>query len=212
MNKLLILSAMAFFAALMPIVPALACFPDPEAAEDEKVLFASEHQDRSFTRAPIPMSFCDSGEVGFVVVMGKCYDFDAITDYDTEEECQADPVCKAYREQVDRDRPCEEYHVACQNDVVPPSPGLIPEPKPNPPYTCDTSGRCTPIEPGTAPEPTPEPEPEPPQECSHEGLGPDVCRPVEDSEQEDEEVVEEDEEEAARRRGTARRNNDRGNC
>ena len=72
---------------------------------------------------------------------------------------------------------------------------MIPEPKPNPPYTCDTSGRCTPIEPGTGPEPTPEPEPEPPQECSHEGLGPDVCRPVEDSEQEDEEVVEEDEEE-----------------
>ena len=107
----------------MPIVPALACFPDPE--ETEEILFTSSgnsnnfDEDYAFTRDPIPMSFCDSGEGGFVIVNGKCYDQDAITDYDTEEECQADPVCKAYREQ---NRPCEEYHVACQNDVVPPSP------------------------------------------------------------------------------------------
>ncbi len=95
MNKILILSAMAFFAALMPIVPALACFPDPESEtkiETEEVAF-------QFGRDPIPMSFCELPEPGFVVVNGKCYDFDAITDFETEEECQADEICSAYREE-----------------------------------------------------------------------------------------------------------------
>ena len=94
MNKLLILSVMVL---LLPVVPALACF------DSDSTLFRTSsegaHGGRSFTREPIPMSFCESGEHGFVVVMGKCYDQDAITDFDTEEECQADPVCKAYREQ-----------------------------------------------------------------------------------------------------------------
>ena len=44
-----------------------------------------------------PIEQCN--ESGWVIVSGKCYDQDAITDFETEEECQADPICKAYREQ-----------------------------------------------------------------------------------------------------------------
>jgi hypothetical protein len=97
MNRILILSVMAFFAALMPIVPALACFPSD--TQTEEVLFQSEDQDQSFSNEPLPMLYCESGEKGFVIVNGKCYDQDAILDFETEEECQADEVCKAYREQ-----------------------------------------------------------------------------------------------------------------
>lgn len=146
MNKLFILSAMAL---LLPVVPALACF-------DDGTLFRTSsegaHGGRSFTREPIPMSFCESGERSFVVVMGKCYDQDAITDFDTEEECQADPVCEAYREQQRQDRQeCDpQYNLACQDDTSLPPPELR----------------------------APEPAPSPPEECSHEGLGPDVCRPI----------------------------------
>jgi hypothetical protein len=97
MNRILILSVMAFFAALMPIVPALACFP--ENTQTGEVLFASSDGGRSFSNEPLPMLYCESGEKGFVIVNGKCYDQDAILDFETEEECQADEVCKAYREQ-----------------------------------------------------------------------------------------------------------------
>jgi hypothetical protein len=58
-----------------------------------------------------PLEQCE--ESGWVVVSGKCYDQDAITDFETPEECQTDPICKAYREQYP---PYEE-----------PEPGTVPE-------------------------------------------------------------------------------------
>ena len=111
MNKLLILSVMAL---MMPIAPALACFPEDD--ETKEVLFAAGLRGRTpddtafqFGRDPLPMSFCEKDEPGFVVVNGKCYDFDAITDFETEEDCQADEVCKAYREQQEG----EQEHFKC---------------------------------------------------------------------------------------------------
>ena len=98
-------------ALLLPVVPALACFPDD--SESDGILFASEG--RNFDRNPLPMSFCESDEVGFVIVNGKCYDFDAITDYDTEEECQADPVCKAYREEQKQGQ--DDEYLRCPADT-----------------------------------------------------------------------------------------------
>ena len=73
------------------------------------------------------MSYCESGERGFVVVMGKCYDFDAITDYDTEEECQADEVCKAYREEQRKQTETPEPWMTC--DAIG---GCHPTPEPEP--------------------------------------------------------------------------------
>ena len=54
---------------------------------------------------------------------------------------------------------------------------------------------------GTTPmPPSPVAEPSPPEECSHEGLGPDVCRPIEQGDQNHGEIkgdeeLEQDEEE-----------------
>ena len=127
------------------------------SADAEIALFSRASVDTAFQfgRDPIPMSFCESGEHGFVVVMEKCYDQDAITDFETEEDCYADDVCRSYR-----------VGELLKNDIIPPPFSPSPSPEPSPPYTCDTSGRCTPIEPGTEPEPEPSPEPEPVYDCS----------------------------------------------
>jgi hypothetical protein len=118
-------------ALLMPIVPALACFPSD--TQTEEVLFQSEDQDQSFSDEPLPMRYCESGENGFVIVNGKCYDQDAITDFETEEECQADAVCKAYREQQKK---AEEPGPGCLTSFGPPEQGYChpsPELEPLPP-------------------------------------------------------------------------------
>ena len=162
-------------ALMLPVVPALACFPQ---AQEEEVLFASEG--RNFDRNPLPMSFCELPEPGFVVIKGKCYDFDAITDFDTEEECQADEICKAYREQQQKQYDEDgTYHMDCSKAYRP----MI---------------GCGDDIVGTTPMP-PSAEPSPPEECSHEGLGPDVCRPIQDPNhgeiKGDEELEEEQDEE-----------------
>jgi hypothetical protein len=157
MSKLLILLAMAL---LLPIMPALACFPSGDETQD--VLFAaglrgrtSEETAFQFGRDPIPMSFCELDEPGFAVVNGKCYDVDAITDFETEEECQADSVCKAYREQQQQEqesnRNPEDIDICKETPTFP---------------TCYEDAF------------PPKPEPEPVLDCSHEGLGTDGCRPI----------------------------------
>jgi hypothetical protein len=37
-------------------------------------------------------------EQGYANLFGACFDTDAILDHDTEEECQADPLCREYRD------------------------------------------------------------------------------------------------------------------
>lgn len=147
MKLLLIMMA----ALMLPIVPALACFPENDETER---IGEGAHGGRSFTREPIPMSFCESGERNFVVVNGKCYDQDAITDFDTEEECQADEICRAYWEEQSKTRNPEDIDICKETPTFP---------------TC--------YEDAFAP---PTPEPEPIGDCSHEGDDVDVCRPVED--------------------------------
>jgi hypothetical protein len=85
-----------------------------------------------------PIEQCN--ESGWVIVSGKCYDQDAITDFETEEKCQAYPICKAYREQYP--------------SYKEPEPEPQPEPKPMPIGGRGCMDGSTPVD-GYCPRPDP---------------------------------------------------------
>jgi hypothetical protein len=106
-----------------------------------------------------PIEQCNTS--GWVIVSGKCYDQDAITDFETEKECQANPICKAYREQYPPyeepepkpkpiDDPCAGWEARipedkdCDGEIDPEFGPFKPEP-------------VLPVEPVIQPEPEPQP-------------------------------------------------------
>jgi hypothetical protein len=58
-------------------------------------------------------------EQGYVKLFGACFDTDAILDHETEEECQADPLCREYRERYPSDPDCGEGFVFERNRCIP---------------------------------------------------------------------------------------------
>jgi hypothetical protein len=60
-------------------------------------------------------------EQGYVKLFGACFDGDAVLDHDTEEECQADPLCREYRERYpsDPDPGCDDGYVFHNGECKP---------------------------------------------------------------------------------------------
>lgn len=164
-NKLMILSVVAL---LLPVMPALACFPD---AEEEKVLFQTEHRGRTSTTISTencqanglnPGSyFDDKGRI----VGSPCDPVEYCSDRSSTDIAVIDYCSDSWNEQQQK-----------QQQKQPRDPTDIDICKETPTFpTCYEDAFA------------PTPEPLPAEDCSHEGLGLDVCRPIEEDNHEDEE-------------------------
>jgi uncharacterized membrane protein YgcG len=76
---------------------------------DVQIIFEDDNNDNDRDPCKKYVKICrpilDNGqcEQGYAKLFGACFDTDAILDHDTEEECQADPLCREYRDRYPSD-------------------------------------------------------------------------------------------------------------
>ena len=71
-------------------------YPDPPEDDDKDRDPCMKYDRYANVCKPLPNN--GQCEQGYAKLFGACFDTDAILDHETPEECQADPLCREYRE------------------------------------------------------------------------------------------------------------------